>query len=288
MESTQRIVIIAGISGAGCSTALKAFEDFNFITVGRLPVVLLDSYIKEKSSFQDHKIAILPEIKSAESLRDLMEFINKAGRDRFEILFLDATDDTIVKRYSETRRPHPDFAKPEDKTLIDAIHRERRTLIGLKEISNLLIDTTNLTIHDLKREISAYVEGAFKETHKLTVNLLSFGYKHGTPTDCDLLIDVRFLPNPHFIETLRDKTGLDEPVYEWIMRNQDAVEFLNQYNKLLNFLIPKYAQEGKAYLKIGIGCTGGHHRSVALVEALYKSLNFNIAKITKYHRDIAI
>jgi UPF0042 nucleotide-binding protein len=286
MIETQRIVIIAGISGAGCSTALKAFEDFNFTTVSRLPVSLLAKYVQEKHSHRSEKIAILPEIKSKESLNDLMAQITKESRDLFQIIFLDALDDTIVKRYSETRRPHPDFAKPEDKTLIDAIHRERRSLIALKEIANLVIDTSALTVHDLKREISKYIESEFHEHPRLTVNLVSFGYKNGIPTDCDLLVDVRFLPNPYFIEELRDKTGLDNAVSQWVMKHEDADNFLKQYAHLLNFLIPKYAQEGKAYLRIGVGCTGGQHRSVTLVESLSSLIKFEHAKITKYHRDI--
>lgn len=286
MTNTQRIVIIAGISGAGCSTALKAFEDFHFTTVSRLPVSLLAKYVEEKQLRSNQKIAILPEIKSKECLNELMAHITQKNRDVFQIIFLDATDETIVKRYSETRRPHPDFAKPEDKTLIDAIHRECRSLISLKEISDLVIDTSNLTVHDLKKEIAKYIESEFHEHHRLTVNLVSFGYKNGIPTDCDLLVDVRFLPNPYFIEELRDKTGLDCSVSKWVMSHADADAFLRQYAQLLNFLIPKYAQEGKAYLRIGVGCTGGQHRSVTLVESLYPLIKFENAKITKYHRDI--
>jgi UPF0042 nucleotide-binding protein len=287
MSGTQRIVIITGISGAGCSTALRAFEDFHFITVGRLPVDLIPDYIKNKSTEVGGKIAILPEIKSQEAVANLLSQIKKSGRNNFNLVFLDATDDAIVKRYSETRRPHPDFAKPEDKTLIDAIKRERRSLVTIKEISDLVIDTTALTVHDLKRRISEWVELGYNSSNRLTINFVSFGYKNGTPSDCDLLIDVRFLPNPYFIEELKSKTGLDAAVSKWVLDNPDTQEFLNNYLNLLNFLVPRYTQEGKAYLNIGVGCTGGQHRSVTLVEKLADSINFAQCKITKYHRDIA-
>lgn len=288
MTSTRRIVIITGISGAGCSTALKAFEDFHFITVGRLPVPLLDRYITEKSSEPSNKIAILPEIKSQEAVDELLNYIKTAGRDRFNLVFIDASDETIVRRYSETRRPHPDFAKPEDKTLIDAIKRERRSLIALKEISDLTIDTTSLTVHDLKREILNFVENDYDSQAILTVNFMSFGYKNGIPADCDLLIDVRFLPNPYFVEELKNKTGLDPAVADWVNSNPDSKIFLGHYLDLLNFLLPKYIHEGKAYLKIGVGCTGGQHRSVSLVERFGTNLVHPKCKITKYHRDISI
>jgi UPF0042 nucleotide-binding protein len=286
MASTRRIVIIAGISGAGCSTALKAFEDFHFITVGRLPVPLVDRYINEKSDELSTKIAILPEIKSQEAVDQLLKYVKVAGRERFNIVFIDASDETIVKRYSETRRPHPDFAKPEDKTLIDAIKRERRSLISLKEISDFHIETTNLTVHDLKREILNFVERDYDSRANLTVNFMSFGYKHGTPSDCDLLVDVRFLPNPYFIEELKNQTGLDAPVAEWVNQNPDSKIFLEHYLNLLNFLAPKYIHEGKSYLKIGVGCTGGQHRSVSLVEKLASTFTNPKCKVTKYHRDI--
>lgn len=286
MSTSQRIIIIGGISGAGCSTALKALEDFHFATVGRLPVDLIDSYIKEKRKDPSALIAIMPEIKSRDALDTLLKFIKDNDREQFQILFIDASDDSIVRRYSETRRPHPDFARAEDKTLIDAIKRERRHLVGLKQIANLTIDTTNLTVHDLKREISKFVESNYTSEAQITINFMSFGFKHGAPQDCDLLIDVRFLPNPFFEENLKSKTGLDEAVSNWVLNQSDTQEFLKLYTQLLQFLIPKYAHEGKAYLNIGVGCTGGKHRSVAIVEELSKKMSFPKFKITKCHRDL--
>lgn len=286
MSTPQRIIIIGGISGAGCSTALKALEDFHFATVGRLPVDLIDPYIKERKKDPKTTVAIMPEIKSRQALDTLLKFINDNDRSQFQILFIDASDETIVRRYSETRRPHPDFARAEDKTLIDAIKRERRHLIGLREIANLIIDTTNLTVHDLKREISRFVESNYTSEAQITINFMSFGFKHGAPLDCDLVIDVRFLPNPFFDENLKTKTGLDEAVSSWVLNQPDTQEFLKLYSQLLRFLIPKYAVEGKAYLNIGVGCTGGRHRSVALVEELAKKMNFPKFKIAKCHRDL--
>ncbi len=228
----------------------------------------------------------MPEIKSRDALDTLLKFIKDNDREQFQILFIDASDDSIVRRYSETRRPHPDFARAEDKTLIDAIKRERRHLVGLKQIANLTIDTTNLTVHDLKREISKFVESNYTSEAQITINFMSFGFKHGAPQDCDLLIDVRFLPNPFFEENLKSKTGLDEAVSNWVLNQSDTQEFLKLYTQLLQFLIPKYAHEGKAYLNIGVGCTGGKHRSVAIVEELSKKMSFPKFKITKCHRDL--
>jgi len=287
IQSPPKIVIIGGISGSGCSTMLRALEDFHFATVGKLPIDLIESYIVEKRR-QDplSLIAIVPEIKSEDSLSALLTVINNQGRHSFEIVFLEASDPTILKRYSETRRPHPDFAAPEDKTLIDAISRERNYLMPLKEIADLVIDTTELTVHDLKREISKFVEEHYSIEAKITINFVSFGYKFGVPLDCDLVIDVRFLPNPYFIDEFKSLSGLDKPVAAWVKKQQDAQEFIKKYSELLRFLIPKYAFEGKAYLNIGVGCTGGRHRSVAIAEELMQLLEPPNAKVTRYHRDI--
>ncbi|MDZ4785229.1 MAG: RNase adapter RapZ [bacterium] len=287
MSSTKnlgKLVIIGGISGAGSSTALKAFEDFQFSAIGRIPVSLIKEFIKTRK--ENSRVAILAEIKSQQSLNELLAVISELGREEIDIIFLDASDDAIIKRYSETRRPHPDFASKEDKTLVDAIRRERNNLIKLKEISNLCIDTSNLTVHDLKRQVSLYIENHYNLENSIRVNLVSFGFKNGIPLDCDLIADVRFLSNPNYIDQLKNLTGLDAELSKWVLEKEDTKKFLALYSDLLKFLIPKYAFEGKSYLNIGIGCTGGKHRSVAISEALSREISLPKHKITCYHRDI--
>jgi len=282
-----KTIFICGISGAGCTTALNALEDFNFFTVGKLPVGLIEDLIVTRQAKDPlTKIAILPEIKSKEDLSEFLEIKRKLGKDHSETIFIDALDNTIVKRYSETRRPHPDFAGPKDNTLINAIKRERKHLIQIKEISSLIIDTTSLTVHDLKREISKYVEKHYLVENKIRVNLVSFGFKNGLPLDCDLIVDVRFIPNPYFVPELKEKTGLTPEVSKWILAQEDTQKFISLYLELLKFLIPKYAYEGKAYLNIGVGCTGGKHRSVAIVEALAGLIKLPNDKVTCYHKDL--
>ncbi|RIL10517.1 MAG: hypothetical protein DCC75_04175, partial [Proteobacteria bacterium] len=177
--------------------------------------------------------------------------------------------ETIVKRYGQTRRPHPGFNPEKDKTLEEAIEREKNRLFPLREISNLVIDTTERNVHDLRREIKSFAESVASGIKRpLRINFLSFGFKHGVPIDCDLVVDVRFLPNPFFVEGLSNKTGHETEVIEYVMRNQAAGEFVTRYLDMLAYLIPLYANSGKPYLNIGVGCTGGRHRSVVLAEAL--------------------
>ena len=286
-KSDRKIVIICGISGAGCSTALRAFEDFHFSTVGRLPVPLINAFLDGHSKEKGQPpLAILPEIKSEHSVTELLNTIKQLGRSHVSIIFFDATNDTIVKRYSETRRPHPDFAAPEDKTLVDAIQRERNTLVFLKDIADLVIDTSSLTVHDLKREICRFIENNYSVDNNIRVNFVSFGFKYGLPLDCDLVTDVRFLPNPYFLQHLKDKTGLDSEVSAWVLEKEDTQKFISLYLEQLKFLIPKYAYEGKAYLNIGVGCTGGKHRSVTIAESLAKAIDSTQYKVSCYHRDI--
>lgn len=285
----KKFLIIGGVSGAGCSTALQALEDFHFATISKIPVPLMPEFINlKKSEETDQNIAILPEIKSEKSLQDLLAVIESIGIQNIEIVFLDATNEAIIKRYSETRRPHPDFAAPDDRTLVDAIQRERNYLIRLKEIANLVLDTSSFTVHDLKREIGKYISLHYKSENSIRINFVSFGFKNGIPIDCDLVIDVRFLPNPYFISEFKEETGLNPKVAEWVLDKEETSTFINLYLKLLNFLIPKYADEGKAYLNIGVGCTGGQHRSVAIAEALSSQINLPQYKVTNYHRDIKI
>jgi UPF0042 nucleotide-binding protein len=203
------------------------------------------------------------------------------------LIFLDADTRSIVRRYSETRRPHPGFDPAKDKSLEETIQRERARLQPIKEAADLVLDTSSMNIHALKRELRDFLQNlGTVSARSMLVNFLSFGFKRGTPIDCDLIVDVRFLKNPHFIEDLREQDGRDQPVRDYVFSSPDAAEFVRRYAELLSFLLPKYQFEGKAYLNIGVGCTGGKHRSVAIAEALSKTIDPSRYLVSVKHRDI--
>lgn len=263
-------IIISGVSGSGSSTALKAVADLGFYAIDNLPVALLKEFIELTSSDPKRysKTVILPELKSPTSVGQFLSLREQIGVKRFQFIFLDASTECLIKRYSESRRPHPIFNSSKDRSLTDAIQRERNFLIACKEIADFCLDTTTMTVHDLRRKITDFVGQSHDNDCQMRVNLVSFGFKYGIPLDCDLIVDVRFLPNPHFIPELRNKTGKDVEVSKFVLDNQVTNQFLDRYTDLLLFLLPKYLFEGKAYLNIGIGCTGGRHRSVTLAEEL--------------------
>ena len=190
-----------------------------------------------------------------------------------ELLYLDCSTETIIKRYSETRRPHPGFNAETDRGLKDTIERERNFFMPLKEVATKIIDTSNLTIHELRRKIKEFVDslGDFT-TACLRINVFSFGFKKGIPKDCDIIMDVRFIPNPYFVPELREKNGLDKEVRQYVEEQPATKEFVAKFYELLQILLPQYIYEGKSYLSIGIGCTGGQHRSVAIAEILGEKL----------------
>lgn len=285
------LVIIAGLSGAGKSSAMDLLGDSGYYIVDNLPVALLEQFLgySKKAGPRFANTALLLDIDSRESR---VELLPKLGRpeDRpsnVKVAFLDADTQTIVRRYSETRRPHPGFDPVKDKTLSDTITRERQRLQPIKEAANLLLDTSTFTIHNLRRELREFLTtlGAVP-SRGMRVNFLSFGFKRGVPLDCDLIADVRFLRNPHFVDELRPQDGRDTPVREYVFSFPDAQEFVTRYEDLLKFLLPRYLQEGKAYLNIGIGCTGGQHRSVAIAEELAKKIVGPEYLVSVKHRDI--
>ncbi len=285
------LILVTGLSGAGKSSAMDLLEDSGYFVVDNLPVPLLNSLLalSKNGGGRYSNTALLLNIDSPESLAQLMPLL-RSGAPRpknVKVIFLDADTRSIVRRYSETRRPHPGFDPVKDKTLEDTIQRERIFLQPIKESCDLVLDTSALNIHALKRELRDFLQalGALK-SRSMLVNFLSFGFKRGAPLDCDLIADVRFLRNPHFIEELRDLDGRDEPVREYVFSSPDASEFVKRYADLLAFLLPKYQFEGKAYLNIGIGCTGGKHRSVAMAEALSKTVDSAQYVVSVKHRDI--
>lgn len=283
----MRLVIVTGMSGAGKSTAMKMMEDMGFFCIDNLPIPLLDKLVDFTKSFdtQQKKIAIGIDARSGESLDSLNTVLDELSKKdiKYEILFLDAEDNVLVKRYKETRRSHP-LAHGE--RVDKGIRRERRKLEYLKEKADYIIDTSRL----LTRELKAELERIFvkdEEFNSLYVTILSFGFKYGIPADSDIVMDVRFLPNPYYVDGLRPKTGNDVEIQQYVMQFPEAKEFLDKLENLVSFLIPHYINEGKNQLVISIGCTGGKHRSVTLANELYKRLDGNKDYGLKIeHRDI--
>ncbi len=283
----MRMVIVTGMSGAGKSTVMNMLEDVGYYCIDNLPVFLLGKFheIWKNSMGEIEKVALGIDIRSGETLAELDEILSsmEKGNDIYEILYMDANDATLIKRYKETRRNHPLAAGGR---VEDGIAIERERLAFLKEKATYIIDTDNLLVRDLKTEIDKiFVEN--KKFNNLYINVLSFGFKHGIPVDSDLVFDVRFMPNPYYIEELRKKTGNDKEVQDFVMNSDTSVEFVNKLTEMIKFLIPNYVAEGKNQLVVSIGCTGGHHRSVTVANKLYEALqeeaNYGI-KVT--HRDI--
>ena len=268
----MRMVIVTGMSGARKSTALKVLEDIGYFCVDNLPIPLFLKFV-EMSAQPDanlDKVAIGIDIRGGRSFARLAEELDvlKEKEIPHEILYLDAGDDVLVKRYKETRRSHP-LAK--DGRLDKGIAAERKELEFLKMRATYIIDTSNLLTRELNQEIrKIFVEG--KEYKNLYVTILSFGFKYGIPSDADLVFDVRFLPNPYYIEELKEKTGQDKAVQQYVMDNDKAPVFLEKVTDLLEFLLPNYILEGKNQLVIAVGCTGGKHRSVTLANAIYEKM----------------
>ena len=263
-----RVVIITGLSGSGKSTALRALEDIGFFCVDNLPVVLLPKFLA---------ITVLssPEIKQVAMVMDLRErsFLDKYRRIfdrlkekgyRIEILFLECSDDALLHRFSETRRIHPLSAKG---SVIEGICLEREKLDSLKQMADKIIDTTSANVHQLKDIVQRHYLPS-SEHKKMVVNVTSFGYRYGLPADADLVFDVRFLPNPYYIEDLKNYDGHNRAVEKFVLENNESKEFLKKILDLMNFLIPLYEKEGKAMLNIALGCTGGKHRSVVMANQL--------------------
>jgi UPF0042 nucleotide-binding protein len=285
------LVLVTGISGAGKSTAMHLLSDSGYMVVDNLPVPLLQQFLSfsQAAGARYRKTALLLDVDSQESQQLLLPLLGPQGArpPNLKLIFLDADTRAVLRRYSETRRPHPVFDPAIDTSLENAIKRERERLQTIKEVANLVLDTSEFTVHALKRELREFLVSLGTVGAKsMRVNFLSFGFKRGAPIDCDLVADVRFLRNPHFIESLRDKTGKDAAVRDYVFESPDAAEFVKRYAELLAFLLPRYQFEGKAYLNIGIGCTGGKHRSVAIAEALCAAMDHETFFVSVKHRDI--
>ncbi len=282
----MRFVVVTGMSGGGKRTALKMLEDVGFYCVDNLPIPLLEKFVEliAMPNSEINKVALGLDVRSDQlfkEARKALENLEKSGY-VFEILFMDASNQVLLKRYKESRRMHPLSIGGR---VEDGINRERDILKTIKEESDYVIDTSNLLTRELKEEIDR-IFVMNEEYNSLMVTILSFGFKNGIPADADLVFDVRFLPNPYYIEELKHQTGNDRPVQDYVMSFPEAETFLAKLEDMVRFLIPNYVKEGKYQLVIGIGCTGGKHRSVTLANELYKRMkNQGNYGLKIYHRD---
>lgn len=282
----MHLVIITGLSGSGKSTAAHALEDDGFFVVDNLPPALLPPFLtlSAESRMEQRNLAVVIDARNRDFLAgfDLhLQNLEAAGH-QVEIFFFEADDETLVRRYSETRRSHPLAAGG---SVADGIAEERKLLLELRGVATRLIDSTGLTPHQLRAQILRFVRSA-DEAPPLQIVLQSFGFRYGLPAGSDLVMDIRFLPNPHFVETLRPFSGLDQAVSDYVLVQSDAREFLERFVALLDFLLPQYQREGKSYLTISIGCTGGRHRSVAVTAHLAALLRARAFDVRQIHRDI--
>ncbi len=283
-----KIIVVTGLSGSGKTTAIDALEDAGFFCIDNLPVILLPKFLelRAEAGSEITKLALVMDLREKEFLQTYPEIFKRLREDRylFEILFLEASTEILLRRYSQTRRKHPLGG---DKSLLEGIQTEREELKELREIADHIIDTSNYNVHELKEIILNHVLKAVP-AKRMKIYLLSFGYKYGIPHDADLVIDVRFLPNPHFVQELKNLDGTSPRVKKYMDRWKETHIFLKKYLDLLNYLIPHYEKEGKSSLTIAVGCTAGTHRSVSIADAIYGKLKKTTNLITLTHRDIEL
>ena len=280
----RRLVVITGLSGSGKSTGARALEDAGFFVIDNLPLVMLPDFL----SLTDHgyeKVATVVDARSSDFLGDCHEVLRciKAKGHEVDVLFFEASNHDLVKRFSETRRRHPLVQK---EGILAAIERERQVMSELRSLATIILDSSGLTVHQLRQRVLASVLGTEDHEGQLQLQVQSFGFRNGLPLGADLVFDVRFLDNPHFVEELRPKTGLDPKVSSFVLSQTDYQAFLDKLKDLLFFLMPRYRQEGKTSLTIAIGCTGGRHRSVAVAEDLGPYLLGTGCVVQVNHRDI--
>lgn len=283
----MKFVVVTGMSGGGKSIALKVLEDLGFYCVDNLPVPLIEKFFELicVPGSEITKVALGLDVRANQSFSEVEKILErlKTNGYSYELLFMDASDSVLLKRYKESRRMHP---LSQDGQLTDGIRKERKVLQSVKGKADYVIDTSRLLTRELKEELERiFLQN--EEYNSLMITVMSFGFKHGTPVDADLVFDVRFLPNPYYIDDLKHQTGNDAPVQEYVMSFPETGIFLDKLTDMIQFLIPNYIKEGKYQLVIGIGCTGGKHRSVTLANELYKRLqNKGSYGITLRHRDI--
>ncbi len=278
-----QVVVVTGLSGAGRSTALRVLEDLGYYCVDNLPPALASDLATLAEKGGQTKLGLGIDVRSsifAEGTEVAFDELTREGH-AVEVLFLDCGDNILVRRYSETRRPHP---LAPDGDVLTGIGLERERLAALRERATRLIDTSRLSVHDLRRALVDWLSHEAEAKRSMVVRVTSFGFKYGVPVDADLVFDLRYLPNPHFVPELKPQTGLDEPVATYVLENPETKELMADLEQLLGHTLPRYEREGKAYLTIAIGCTGGRHRSVAVTEALAKRLPADDVRVA--HRDV--
>ncbi len=280
-----RLVIVTGMSGSGKSTASRALEDIGFFCIDNMPIRLLPDFLRIDLSASPEftRVAFVMDTRERRFVEQFPEMHRQLKQKGFniEVLFLDASDEVLLRRFSETRRPHP---LAESGTVIDGIRRERELLEPLRQLADNVLDTSDYSVHDLRRKVQELFSQA--PAGRLVVAVESFGYKYGIPPNSDIVLDVRFIPNPYFVPDLHDKSGLDAGVEEFVMRHEETVGFLERATQMLEFLLPLYEREGKTYLTISVGCTGGRHRSVVIARRLADAIEEKGYKVLLEHRDV--
>ncbi|WDC83587.1 RNase adapter RapZ [Caloramator sp. mosi_1] len=282
----MQFVIVTGLSGAGKTQTIRCLEDIGFFCIDNLPPALIPKFAElcYQSKGKIDRIAIVVDIRGRNFFDNIftgLKSLEDMGL-KYEILFLDAQDDVLIKRFKESRRNHP---LSSGKRIEDAILEERKRLEDIKSKASHIIDTSRLTVRQLKEEINKiYIMG--EKFESLIITVTSFGFKYGIPLDCDLVFDVRFIPNPYYIDELKRQSGIDKEVYDYVFKWDETNKFVEKTTDLLEFLIPNYIKEGKSQLVIGIGCTGGRHRSVAIANRIYENLKNNNHTVLISHRDI--
>jgi UPF0042 nucleotide-binding protein len=286
MSDSLDIVVVTGLSGSGKSVAIRALEDRGFFCIDNLPVALIPQFIELCLGYGEgiKRIALGVDLRASQffqSWPEVLASLRSVGH-HVEVLFLDASDDVLLRRFSETRRPHPLAG---DGPIQEGIARERNAMEGMRALADKVLDTSQLNVHELKRE----VEEQFSQNaspRRMNVFLTSFGYKYGAPAGADIIFDVRFLPNPFFVHALRERKGLDSEVEDFVLKREETHVFLDRLYALLEFTLPRYVEEGKSSLTLALGCTGGRHRSVVLVEELKRKLDGGEFRLHVKHRDI--
>lgn len=289
MESSPKrihIVVITGLSGSGKSTAIRALEDLGFFCVDNLPLGLLPSFLEQNQAAKhpSERIGLVMDARGRHFLDNAAEVFAqvRAQGHRLEVVFLEAQIDTLVRRYSETRRKHP---LAPDSPVRDGIRAEQKLLTDLRHLADHSLDSTSMTVHDLRRAIQDLYSAQNSDQRTLTLNVMSFGFRHGVPSEADLVFDVRFLRNPHFVPALKHKTGEEREVEDYVLSQPDAKTFLMHLYRLLDFTLPLYRAEGKTYLTVAVGCTGGQHRSVAVARDIARHLDRLSYPVNLRHRD---
>jgi RNase adapter protein RapZ len=283
--SLRDLVVVTGMSGSGKGTVLKAFEDLGFFCIDNLPVLLIPKFIEgmNVSGGEVEHVALVIDIRAGIRLQDLEYQIGELRKSVLHVfvLYLEARDDVLVRRFSETRRPHPLSA---GRPLRDAIRMERRRLRKLRELADYTIDTSVTNVHQVRTTVMERFQKHLRSS-EIIINLLSFGYKNGIPLEADLVFDARFLPNPYFVPRIKALSGRDREVVKYLRSFPETKEFVKRVGDLLQYLLPNYLREGKSYLTVAVGCTGGRHRSVFVVEELARMLRSSKRPIHVHHRD---